>query len=720
MREESPNFLTCPAFPELEPPKEAKVLSSSGRGDGMPRPPAGMSTDQHAQSDRHAEGRGNASPLPEPKRRRRRRYGRWIATALIAVILVATVPAGFALVRAYVSAKSAKTSLDRVKTSLQNLDAETAKAEMELARGSLGDVRDALQGVGFWRDIPGIGIQLRAMEDAVAAGAQTLDGASDLLNVVGVVTDALRGGVEASGTLTTGIAPSRGYEDLSAEEKRDLVTKFANALPDLRLARDKIDIALELWERVPQNQLVAPLRNALQPVAEILPKLKQGLDEGVPLIEVLVPMAGYPNKVRYLLLLQNSDELRPGGGFIGNIGTMTLDAGDMSELEIVDVYNVDTPAAFAWKETPPKQIAERLGVKYWFLRDANWSPDFPSSAERQLDFYKREVALGTGKPVTNPPTAVIALEPAFFKALLQLTGPIVLEGTTFTKDNFFDQLQYEAEQGWLEKGIPVERRKELVGKLGEELANKVKSLPASRWNEIIGITTKALERKQIMMYAQDPNLLSILDTRGWTARAKPTNGDFLWVIDANLGAYKTDGKMDKQITYALDARDPAHPKATVTLKYRNTVERIDWRYTRYRSYTRVYVPEGAKLISSSGAMKDDRYKTGGVFVAGPVDVTKELGKTVFGAFWSIEPRQTGTLSFTYELPASSFTLQDSGSYHLDWPKQAGADNSTLTLDLSFGKTIKSATPPEDNAKWGNARYEYETDSLQDREFTVKF
>ncbi len=208
-------------------------------------------------------------------------------------------------------------------------------------------------------------------------------------------------------------------------------------MPDLRLARDKIDLALELWARVPQDQLVAPLRSALQPIADTLPKLKQSLDEAVPLIEMIVPIAGYPNPVRYLVVLQNSDELRPGGGFIGNVGTMTLDGGDMTELAFTDVYSVDNPASFNWKEVPPQQIADRMGVHGWYLRDANWSPDFPTSADRMLDFYTREIQVGTGKPLPNPPTAVIALEPGFFKALLHITGAVTVDGKTYTEDTFF-------------------------------------------------------------------------------------------------------------------------------------------------------------------------------------------------------------------------------------------------------------------------------------------
>ena len=222
-----------------------------------------------------------------------------------------------------------------------------------------------------------------------------------------------------------------------------------------------------------------------------------------------------------------------------------------------------------------------------------------------------------------------------------------------------------------------------------------------------------------MAYARQPAVLSILDKRGWTARAKPTQDDYLWVVDANLAALKTDGVMDKNVKFELDVTDPQGPVATVTLTYKNTNKVIDWRYTRYRSYTRVYVPDGSQLISSSGAMKDDRYKTGGVAVPGRVDVTHELGKTVFGAFWSIEPGQTGTLRYKYRLPPSVAEKASQGEYILDWQKQSGADKTGLTLDLKFGKNIQSALPGEDREKWGDARYEYRTDSLVDRMFEIK-
>ncbi len=726
---QAPNFLTCPAFDELPSPKP----EASSAIPPIPPPaddpivPLAPVTPPLPVAPKPAfplTPVPQASKITPPPLRPAPKHHRWIKygiALLIALVLIVTLPAAYALASAASSAKQSRDALNRAEVAAKQLDFATAKTEILTARDDLNDAHDSLQETGFWRDVPGVGTQIRALEDAASAGAQTLDGAASLMDVFAVVTNALRGasvqGTSATGELTTGIAPTRSFNDLTKEEKRDLLAKFSNALPDLRLARDKIDIALELWDRVPQNALYAPLRDALAPIADALPKLRQTLDQGVPIIETMVPLLGYPQPIHYLVLLQNADELRPGGGFIGNVGTVTVDGGDVTDFAFTDVYNIDNPSSYDWHEVPPAPIAKQLGVSAWYLRDANWSPDFPTSANRILDFYAREVALGTGKPVADPPNAVLALEPAFFEDLLRLTGPVTVDGETYDASNFFDKIQYQVEEGFLKEGIPLEQRKDIVNKIGAAIFDKLKALPFSRWNEVTNLATQAFQRKQIMVYAQDPSVLKTLDAKRWTGRMMATNGDFLEVVDANLAALKTDGVMNKKVAYTLDATDPAHPRATVTLTYTNTNKVIDWRYTRYRSYTRIYVPDGATLISSHGAMKDDLTKTGGVVVPGQVDVTHELGKTVFGAFWAIEPGKTGTLTFTYAL---SPAVVSSTTYHLDWPKQAGADHTQLTLDLSFDKTLQSAVPGEDASQFGDSRYEYTTDSLEDRTFDLTF
>ena len=622
---------------------------------------------------------------------------RWILLSILVILIVVNARAFIALGRAGFAARSARAAIHQADAHARAFDAPATREDLRVAATELAAFRSALESIGVWRSVPRVGTQLRALEDAADAVIGTLNGIQNVIDMVETISSA---------TFSTG-------------EKRAVARAFADALPSLRLARDKVDLALELWNRVPQNELIAPVRTALRPFAESLPILKRSLDEAVPLVEIGVAFAGYPEPTRALVLLQNADELRPAGGFIGTIGTVAFDGGDLREFEFQDVYSIDNPVASTWKEIPPQPLLDRLGVKQWFLRDANWSPDFPSSAKRVLDFYVREVETGRKTRLANPPTAVIALEPGFFTSLLHITGPITVNGVTYDERNFFDRIEYAVESDFLKQGIPVAHRKDIIEKIGTTLLDRIRSLPISRWPEFLHLFTTALERKHILLFAERPDLLAALDRRGWTGRAHSAVGDFLWVVDANMAAFKTDGVMKKRVAYHLDATHPERPIATVTLTYTNTNPNITWRYTRYRSYTRIYVPEGSQLVAASGAMKDDRYRTGGVVVPGTVDVTKELGKTVFGAFWSIEPGKTGTLSFTYALPQSAVSKTADRSYSMDWPKQPGADRTELTLNLLFGTNILSAIPPEHQEKWGDARYEYKTDSLMDRRFEIK-
>lgn len=705
-----PNFLTCPV-PERS----------------LPAAPAQNALEEAIPPVRptHAPQQRPPSIFDEPppaRPKKRRGIGRaiWITFTAIVLVLVVAAPAIYGLARAAQAGTVAKSSLERAVAHMETRELSQASTELDRAHGALADTRDALQGMGFWRDIPSIGTQVRALEDAASAGVSTVDALRDLLGVAEDLLDAAATVDVLTGELVNPVEGHRSFNDLTPEEKRSMLARLSRALPDIRAAQAKVSVALDTWNSIPQESLYAPIKTAFQPIAENLPKLKTALDEAVPLLEIMLPLAGYPEPTHYLVVLQNTDEIRATGGFLGTWGVIGMDGGDIQRFEFDDVYALDNPASGNWTETPPQPIAERLGVPAWYFRDSNWSPDFPTSAQRMSDFYVRETFAGTGETVPTP-DAVIALNAPIFEDLLRLVGPITVDGVTFTADNFFDTLEYEVEINFLEKGIPISERKGILIKVGDELLRRLTSLPASQWPTLLDILTRGLDRKQVQIYARNQSLMARLDAFGWTGRAKPTQDDFLWVIDSNLAALKTDGVMEKHIDYTVDATAPNGPVATVTLRYTNHAPGFqEFRYTRYRDYVRIYVPEGAELIDVQGAMADDRYRTGGRPVPGRVDVYKELGKTVFGAFWSIEPTATQELTFTYRLPPSTLDALDETGYRLDVPKQSGNDATVLSVDLRFNRPVRGAIPGEDPSQFGDTNYYFETDMEFDRAFQVQF
>jgi hypothetical protein len=699
-----PSVCDPPPAPS-DPPPAPPLAGRGGSGRGVLFPP-------------------HPSPLKPLTLARKRRFSGWGLFAwailiLIVITLILTVPALIALGRAGAEAYAAKAEVANVAEAFQNRQFDTAIVSIDRAEESLRSARTALGGIGFWRNAPYVGTQVRALESASDAGVQTLDGVRLLAVVARDIGEIAGGAAFLASEGDLGVEGSRSFLDLGPDEKRAILARIDRALPDIHAAQAKIDVALDRWNEIPQNDLAKPLKTAFAPVARELPRLKTTLDEAVPLLEIALPLAGYPSRSDFLVLLQNSDEIRATGGFIGTVGKLSVDAGNITAFSFDDVYNIDNPASSTWKEQGPKFMTERMNMPKLFLRDANYTPDFPVSADRIMDFYVRETEAGTGKR-PEAPTGVIALTPPVFADLLRLTGPITIDSYTFTADSYFEVLEYEVEVGFLEKGIPRNQRKNLVSKLGNELLKRISALPASRWTEVFAIATRALQEKQALIYSRDPGFLAKLDALGWTGRTKSSLGDYLWVVDTNLVSLKTDGVMEKKIEYALDAKDLSNVTASVTLRYTNHAnEHKDYKYSAYRDYVRVYAPEGSEFISADGAMLDDPSKTGGV-QPGRVDAVKELGKTSFGAFWVVAPGETRTLTIRYKLPPSVGEQIAGGAYRLDWQKQAGNDSAALTVDCAFSKKLKDAVPPENRSEWGDMSYRASATSETDRTFNVTF
>lgn len=619
-----------------------------------------------------------------------------LLVTLVIVVLILPVLYGSALASS--GAIKARAALKRLPERVTALDFAGAKADLNVAESGLSDVQKGFKAFGAWRYSPWIGTRVQSLESVGRVGASAVSGARELVQVAEEINDALN-----EATLPGQVIGSnRSYQDLTREERKALMTKLYELLPKLRLAREKIAIASDAWARIPQDALLSPVRNAVAPYANRLAEADTALKSAVDVLEWMVPLSGIPDKKSYLVLLQNSDELRPTGGFIGNIGVVSVDAGHLESFEFEDVYELDQSVVGKWNEPLPTGLAGQFSNQILYLRDANWSPDVPSSAAKIMDFYERENQLGRGK--TASIDGVIFLTPEIFKGLLRLTGPITIEGRVFDETNFFDKLQFDVELGFLYENKPVAQRKEIVKQVGDQLIDRLMHLPASSWPQLLSVVTDSLNKGDMIVSVKDKAVQDVIDRRGWSGRTLVTDKDYLWIIDANINAQKTDGITDKLATYAVTQDASGNLIATVKLTYRNNAQKADWRYTRYRSYTRVYVPEGSEFISASGCAPE---------------VYKELGKQVFGCHWAVEMKSSNSLSFTYKLPPRILEQVNKGEYQLLAQKQPGSKRE-LTLDLSFGKKITDAAPPEDRVEWGDLFYRYTKFWDLTRHFTITF
>lgn len=88
---------------------------------------------------------------------------------------------------------------------------------------------------------------------------------------------------------------------------------------------------------------------------------------------------------RWVVMFQNITELRPTGGFTGSYALVELRNRTLQLLGVEDIYDADGQVA-RFRDAPLGIREYTSGNNGLRLPDSNWWPDFPTSAQTQLDF----------------------------------------------------------------------------------------------------------------------------------------------------------------------------------------------------------------------------------------------------------------------------------------------------------------------------------------------
>ncbi|OGY78993.1 MAG: hypothetical protein A3B74_03850 [Candidatus Kerfeldbacteria bacterium RIFCSPHIGHO2_02_FULL_42_14] len=597
----------------------------------------------------------------------------------------------------YTNALSGKQQLEEAQKFFEAQRFGDGATALVQARKDFQSAKENLDHVSELKFIPLVGRQIRAVEDILIAGIQL----SSALEKIVRFGDEIFSVLEQEKDLT--------LDQITPEQKVAILKRMYEAPPDLQGARAEVDLAMLAMNRLPKRGLVAPVQKAAATLSQHLPLMKQIIDQAVPAIEAIPPLVGYPELKSYLFLLQNNNELRPTGGFIGTYGILKLKNGDIVSFSTDNIYNLDEPYKDTLFFDPPWQLKKYLGATQWFLRDSNWEPDFPTAAARAEELYLLEGG-------TENLDGVIAVTPVFLQSLLALTGPISAHGIEFTSDNFVEQLEYQVGQGFYRQGISASERKEVIGALADTILSKLMKLPKERWKDLWLTLESNLSEKHILLSLKESSLQQLVQAQGWGGEIKASDGDFLFVVDANMASLKSDPGVKRTIRYSITDDKERGLVGRVDIQYRNEGY-FGWKSTRYRTYTRVYVPEGSELLESAGVMENDKLHGGN---PGEVEVVNEFSKTRFGAFISIEPQQEGTLSFLYKLPQSLTQQVQTGTYTLFVQKQPGTLGHILEVNVDIGRSIREYAPLDKGEKKGNNELRFSTDLARDRLFLVQW
>jgi len=460
------------------------------------------------------------------------------------------------------------------------------------------------------------------------------------------------------------------------------------------------------------NPDIIPLefRNRFLMMKEQAVLLEGTLAEFIELTKKISLVLGSEGLKRYLVVFQNNTEARATGGFLGSYALIDFKDGKLVNLETPGGGTYDTEAGLRERVIAPQPLW--LLNPLWHLWDANWWPDWPTSARKIAWFFEK----------SDGPTVdgVISLTPQVLEKLLIITGPIDLTtdyGVTITAENFLPIIQEFAEQ----KPEVTTKPKKIIGALLEKItASLPEILDQDSLLALIKSAEESLNQKQILIYLRDADTAATINRYGWDGRVKETNRDYLLVVNSNIGGGKSDKSIRQTITHRAEIGASGEVIDTVTIKREHTGEKSEkFSGVRNVNWLRVYVPAGSELLSASGFVPPDAgYFTepeagwssdpdltaenqAQIDPASGAKIYTEAGKTVFANWSMIDPGQTAIITLKYRLPFKLATLNNTGyldkifelmvtpeksyaTYSLLAQKQPGAENtvinSTLTLD----------------------------------------
>ena len=438
---------------------------------------------------------------------------------------------------------------------------------------------------------------------------------------------------------------SEHLSDLSDEERRNVINYLASQSTNINLAASQLSAGQSFWTPEEMKEVIP----VLQKFAYISPELPN--------------LLGVNEPKRYLVLFANNLEIRPAGGFIGSYAVVTVKDGSIAEVLVRDSYDLPRARNVNLGPTAPAIMQQYLRIRGLTFRDSTWFPDYPTTAVQAKQGFIRE-----GGQYATEISGVFMVTTEILKELLKITGPIKVETDTYNADNVIVELQKQVELDFYFENIPFSRRKDVVGTLAQNLKDRFDLMPAAQKIEIIKVFGELAERRHAAFYFEDGRVQSLFAENGWDGRMLPYQSDTLMVVDTNLMGWKTEPVMTKTYTYDVDLSE-GQGRAHLDVHYHHRGQ-FNPLVSNYRTYVRVFAPKGSKLISSS---------------AGPVDVTEENDRTVFGVLTTIPVGQEKTISFDYLLPQNI----KADNYQVRFLKQLGAYPVNLRINADFGSVNKS-------------------------------
>ncbi len=457
-----------------------------------------------------------------------------------------------------------------------------------------------------------------------------------------------------------------GDKSVKGYSVKELYSMVDKSLADYYVAKSWFSLVDQGLNEIELDDLPKGLRSDISNSKEIAWLFAPLMNHGDEFLRHLDLILGFDRPKRYIVWLQNSNEIRPTGGFIGSYMAITLNEGKVTDFKIDDIYNPD--GLLGKHEFPVDDIMKKFfKTNNLWIRDTNWWVDFPTSAEAFTSLYE--------KATKEKVDGVVSFNLSTAEDLLKNTGPITINSykETVTSENLFLTAEQHAEISY-EPGSTNKR--DFLGALFEAVMAKLVSGDTGVMNGVVKTIGENVLSRDITFYFNNEDLeKSVKDMKIAGVMLDEPGSDYIKIVDSNIGINKVNDWVRRSTNYSVDVTRDGYLQSTLEISWENTAENNTWPHGEYVNYVRVYVPENVSVVKVTPEL--DEYS-----------VKKEFGRTAIAGVVRVPVKEKTSIKVTYLLP-KNIQLGDDKEYKLIWEPQPGLSDEDISFSLNLPVFLKS-------------------------------
>ena len=459
--------------------------------------------------------------------------------------------------------------------------------------------------------------------------------------------------------------------------------------------RDEIRASEKELREVELNKLPKRLQRSVKDGIDTASEADELLADAEAGLKVLPAVLGADGPRNYILGFQNSAEQRGTGGAMLRFGFLSIAQGKPNfDTRTSTVYDVDKNR---------EQISIPLPEDAWYVAgipdaqrfgNANWSPDWPLSADVTLDYL---AATPTDRQLQEI-DGFFLLDPIVMQKLLPGTGPYEIKaGPRISQKTAVHFLLYRS---YAKEPVVAGKRRILLNQVVQGFEERM--LDPLHPTELVKGLGEALTEKHMQIFMTDPAEQKFIERMNWDGAIEGAeNKDYAYVVQQNVSGSKLDNFATQTTTMDVELDGDGsivstkmslhngvflpQPRYAMGDAQTNVTCALPARCPAHRPMLNLYVKQDAELLGPptiDGELVDTPAPAVWPSPDRPPEHL-EKGKKVWSGTLAIPPGEDGSITFEYRVPGVVRTTEGRRVYHLVVQHQPKVQPETLVVRLKL-------------------------------------